>query len=76
MDSDNNQTIDTGEFRYFLEFISEKTGTPMPSTELIEQTMKELDKNDDGVLTLNEIAPYVLKLLKNQQCLMTLQSNI
>jgi len=35
MDTDKNRTIDTSEFKYFLEFIAEKNNTPMPSIEVI-----------------------------------------
>lgn len=65
MDKDNNKTIDQEEFKDFLQFLSDKTGTEMPSNEIISKTMRQLDKNEDNKLSLEEITPYVMKLLKD-----------
>lgn len=66
-DLNKNGSIDLDEMKQLIAFLSEKSGTAMPSDESIKEGLANLDHNKDGVLQFEEFLPFYSSLYSSLQ---------
>lgn len=62
-DADNSGEIDFQEFAHLMIDIAKTFNLPEPSGREIDQAMKHIDINSDGVLSFEELEPMLMDVI-------------